>query len=84
MSNCTPFYSRTQVSTKYGGQGLAQFLKNGLPMAIGMSFSETSLPTAFRFTGRRNAEIGHYGQTLNRINPGLPNIPGYHFAHLIR
>ena len=49
-------------------------------MAIGMSFSETRLPIA----GRRNTEIGHYGQTLNKINPGLPNIPGYHFAHLFR
>jgi len=30
-------------------------------MAIGMSFLKTSLPTG---PGRRNAEIGHYGQTL--------------------
>jgi hypothetical protein len=28
-----------------------------------MSFFETSLPTA----GRRNAEIGHYGETLNSL-----------------
>ncbi len=32
-----------------------------------MSFLETSLPTA----GRRNAEIGHYGQTLLSQNQRL-------------
>ena len=65
------------LSTKYGGQGLAQFLKNRVPIAIGMSFLETSV------TSRSDIMDRHYlsGQYLKPIkvntaglNLSLPTI----------